>query len=184
MKGWLEKLRPLLSLFTSRGLLGVIPRTGGTGQNVSLNQNSQQFFFLAIIWCPFDQGRSYSAWYWAWTVTDASVTVAVTRYRDSIVWDRYRATPVARKLDLGRVTGWFSTASDGRGSGMPDECAAWASRRRGGCYDCWLRPTVLPEQVTLRPPPGRPAGITAWAALALVSRAVREDRGYIPPPKF
>ena len=41
-----EKLRPLSSLSTSYGLLGWWSQALGSGQNVSLNQNSQPFFLV------------------------------------------------------------------------------------------------------------------------------------------
>ena len=52
-KGWPERLRPLLSLSTSSpcGLLGYLSQGMATfkfGQNISLNQNSQQKLELVV----------------------------------------------------------------------------------------------------------------------------------------
>ena len=55
----LEKLRSLLGLSTSCGLLGWLSqRLISSGQNVLLTQNSQKKkMLLPVPWCPFDHGR-------------------------------------------------------------------------------------------------------------------------------
>ena len=69
-----SKLRPLLSLSTSCGLLGWLSKgLARIGQNAPLNQNSkaQQRFFSLLpvlclnLWCLFDHGRLHLAWDWA-----------------------------------------------------------------------------------------------------------------------